>query len=69
MRHHHIDGREIGNGVLRNGDSAGRREMWGVVPVLVAVVGKGPVAEFGLIGGGVDLGGLMSAESEGPCPY
>jgi hypothetical protein len=62
MCHHHIDSREVGDGVFSDGGSVGCRLVGGVVAVLVAEVGEGVVAEFGLVGGRVDLIEVLSVE-------
>jgi hypothetical protein len=64
MCHHHVDGREVGNGVISNGDGVGCTLVRGVIAILIAEVGKGPVAEFRLVGGCVDLLGFVSCEEK-----
>jgi hypothetical protein len=62
MCHHHIDSGEVRDGVFSDGGSVGCRLVGGVVAVLVAEVGEGVVAEFGLVGGRVDLIEVLSVE-------
>jgi hypothetical protein len=62
MGHHHIDGGEVGDGGFGNGDGIGCRLVGRVVAVLVAEVGEGVVAEFGLVRGCVDLIEVLSVE-------
>lgn len=53
VREEDVDGRVIGDGVFgqsRRGGSGG-----GVEAIFIPLVGEGPVAEFGLVGGCVDL--------------
>ena len=53
--HHHVDGREVRDGVLGNGYGVGRTLVRRVVAVRVVVVGEGPVAELWLVLRCVDL--------------
>jgi hypothetical protein len=55
VRHHDIDGGEIRNVIFCNGHAVRSALVGRVKPVLIAPVGEGPVAEFRLVGGGVDL--------------
>jgi hypothetical protein len=55
MRHHYIDSRKVRDGVLSDRDSVWGGLMGGIIAVLVTEVGEGVVAEFGLVGGSVDL--------------
>lgn len=55
VRHHKVYRWEVGDRVGGNGDGKRGAEVRRVVAVLIAPVGEGPVAKFGLVRGSVDL--------------